>query len=86
MSERTKCVLSDEARDNIVENIRDARLALSRVFWSATMMRENAITPNWDSDLADPALTINQAICFIESILDLDGEKNGAEEPEVSDG
>jgi hypothetical protein len=65
-------VLSVEARENIEESIRDARLALSRVFWSATMMRENAMTPNWDSDLADPALKINQAICFIESALDLE--------------
>ncbi|MGC4088430.1 MAG: hypothetical protein QM756_11140 [Polyangiaceae bacterium] len=53
--------------------IRDAvaamRAQVLRLLVTAEMVREGAVAPNWDSDIAIPAMQLNANLSLIEEVL-----------------
>lgn len=67
----TKRPAVDEA-DGVKESIVRAREAVSRILFAARTLGEGYLVPCDRRDILNPALAINDSLCLIESLLDLD--------------
>lgn len=61
----------DEA-ESVKESIARAREAVSRILFAARTLGEGHLVPCEQRDILNPALAINDSLCLVESLLDLD--------------